>query len=370
MTTTDDTRRAFTLHWSLDATPEQAFEAWTDPRGSGGTSTTISRSPTSRSSSTCASAVVWRQKMVIDEETSYFTGGVYREIVPERAARLRMGRDGRLAEGRSREPRRRARRSRSFSRDGERTEMTLHVELPRTLSEDECPRVDRDGRRRLARHGRPSCRRARERAGTRLSLRSRTCDVRVRAALCLAEILGEPPPTRTRTRSCFFRQWLAERNLGLVPIADAVGVLVAGRWLARVRRGRRRPRRRDVRLALGSAVRPRGAVAGGGTIEEGWLVAPLDPRLGATAPYGREVGAVSSRAARRARSRGGARAGRVGVASPGGGSRAIATRPVDGTFSGPGARVRAHARRGRGARRARAPVGDGRGGTSSRAEPL
>ena len=31
MTTTDGTRRAFTLHWSLDATPEQAFEAWTDP---------------------------------------------------------------------------------------------------------------------------------------------------------------------------------------------------------------------------------------------------------------------------------------------------------------------------------------------------
>jgi RNA polymerase sigma-70 factor (ECF subfamily) len=56
---------------------------------------------------------------------------------------------------------------------------------------------------------------------------------------CLSELLrgpvpeaaGEDDPVR------FFRQWLAERNLGLVPIADAAGFSWPGRWIARVRGG-------------------------------------------------------------------------------------------------------------------------------------
>ncbi len=58
MTSTDHTPRSFTLTWLLDAPPETVFSAWTDPArlGSAGSTTPSSRSPTSRSSSTSASA--------------------------------------------------------------------------------------------------------------------------------------------------------------------------------------------------------------------------------------------------------------------------------------------------------------------------
>lgn len=62
-------------------------------------------------------------------------------------------------------------------------------------------------------------------------------------------------------------QWLAERNLGLVPIADPASFAWPGYWLARA--GER------IVVMFGS---PSGPVDGAlpGPIEEGWLVAPLD----------------------------------------------------------------------------------------------
>lgn len=108
---------------------------------------------------------------------------------------------------------------------------------------------------------------------------------------CLAEILGERPPDPETDALPFFGQWLAERNLGLVPIARAESFSWPGRWLARVRAA-------DGDRAVvmfgspsGALFDPAGALATGGTIEEGWLVAPLDPRLGTERPYGTEVGA-------------------------------------------------------------------------------
>jgi MOSC domain-containing protein YiiM len=108
--------------------------------------------------------------------------------------------------------------------------------------------------------------------------------------LCLGEILGEPAPDPDTDPLLFFRQWLAERNLGLVPIADAAAFSWPGTWLARVRAGDGDHAVVMVGSPSGALFDPSGAAAEGGTIEEGWLVAPLDPRLESDRPYGTEVG--------------------------------------------------------------------------------
>src|SRR6266516_1776514 len=52
---------------------------------------------------------------------------------------------------------------------------------------------------------------------------------------CLREILGTFPPPPEGDALLFFKQWLAERNLGLVPIDNAATFESPGRWLARIR---------------------------------------------------------------------------------------------------------------------------------------
>jgi len=108
---------------------------------------------------------------------------------------------------------------------------------------------------------------------------------------CLGEILGERPPDPDADALRFFRQWLAERNLGLVPIADAPSFDWPGRWLARVRGADGEHAVVMFGSPSGALFDPAGAVAAGGTIQEGWLVAPLDPWLGVDRPYGAETGA-------------------------------------------------------------------------------
>ena len=106
---------------------------------------------------------------------------------------------------------------------------------------------------------------------------------------CLGEILGERPPDPDADALLFFRQWLAERNLGLVPLEGAAAFSWPGSWLARVR-----ATDGDHAVVMfgspsGAYFDPAGAVAAGGTIEAGWLVAPLDPWLDTERPYGAEV---------------------------------------------------------------------------------
>jgi MOSC domain-containing protein len=113
---------------------------------------------------------------------------------------------------------------------------------------------------------------------------------------CLGVLLGEAPPEPEDDAFLFFKQWLAERNLGLVPIASASTFDWPGHWLARVRST-------DADHAVvmfgspsGALHDPAGALADGGTIEEGWLLARLDLRLPIEEPYGRDrrVGRVAS----------------------------------------------------------------------------
>lgn len=99
-------------------------------------------------------------------------------------------------------------------------------------------------------------------------------------------ILGVEPPAPEYDTLKFLRQWLAERNLGLVPIADAASFDWPGHWLARVG---------DHAVVMygspsGPLHDPAGALANGGTIEEGWLLARLDLHLPIDEPYGGERG--------------------------------------------------------------------------------
>ncbi len=65
--------------------------------------------------------------------------------------------------------------------------------------------------------------------------RSPHVGLRPRLRDCLREILGTVPPPPEDDALLFFKQWLAERNLGLVPIDNAASFEWPGRWLARVR---------------------------------------------------------------------------------------------------------------------------------------
>jgi hypothetical protein len=112
---------------------------------------------------------------------------------------------------------------------------------------------------------------------------------------CLAEILTVRPPPPEPDALLFYKQWLAERNLGLVPIAGAATFAWPGSWLARVQA----PDGDHAVVMFGSPSGPlldaAGAVADAGVVVEGWLVAPLDLRLPIDEPYGTEarVGVVA-----------------------------------------------------------------------------
>ena len=113
---------------------------------------------------------------------------------------------------------------------------------------------------------------------------------------CLGVVLGVSPPLPEYEPFLFFKQWLAERNLGLVPIANASEFEWPGNWLARVRSADGDHAVVMFGSPSGPLHDPSGALAVGGIIEEGWLLARLDIRLPIEEPYGQErrVGRVEA----------------------------------------------------------------------------
>jgi MOSC domain len=111
---------------------------------------------------------------------------------------------------------------------------------------------------------------------------------------CLGVVFGAPLPEPDYDAVLFFKQWLAERNLGLVPIANASEFDWPGHWLARVRAADGYHAVVMFGSPSGPLHDPSGALGRGGTIEEGWLLARLDVRLPIAEPYGQErrVGSV------------------------------------------------------------------------------
>ena len=113
---------------------------------------------------------------------------------------------------------------------------------------------------------------------------------------CLGVVLGVSPPLPDYEAFLFYKQWLAGRNLGVVPIANASAFDWPGHWLARVRSADGDHAVVMFGSPSGALHDPSGALARGGVIEEGWLLARLDVRLPIEEPYGqdRRVGHVAA----------------------------------------------------------------------------
>jgi uncharacterized protein YndB with AHSA1/START domain len=136
MTSTTRTRRDFTLTWTLEAPPEDVFQAWTDPDHLDWFYNDHQPIPSEPIELDLRIGGVWRQHMVIDADTAYVTGGIYREIVPHEKLVFAWGAsDGwpKLDPDRLDESPLVTVTLRPV--DG-RTEMTLHVELPTHISEE------------------------------------------------------------------------------------------------------------------------------------------------------------------------------------------------------------------------------------------
>ena len=93
----------------------------------------------------------------------------------------------------------------------------------------------------------------------------------------------------------FWRQWLAGRNLGLVPIDDPASFAWPGYWIAAVAAP---DGHRDAVLMFGvpsgPLLDPAGLLARGGSLVEGVVIAPFQLGLDVAVPYGEpaEAGGV------------------------------------------------------------------------------
>jgi len=107
---------------------------------------------------------------------------------------------------------------------------------------------------------------------------------------CIAEVLGAPAPVPEGEPLLFYKQWLAERNLGLVPIADAAGFDWPGRWLAKVRA----PDGEHAVVMFGSPsgawLDPGQAYGPGAEIAAGWMLSPLDLHVSTDSPWSPATG--------------------------------------------------------------------------------
>jgi len=127
--------RGFTVTRLLDAPPEMVFQAWTDPAYLEWffNPTTVPDGPATVDLRVGGQ---WRQHMKIDAERQYVTGGIYREIVPNKKLVFSFGAIGgwpaidpdRLDDG--------PLVTIDLKPVGRQTEMKLHLELPDHLSEE------------------------------------------------------------------------------------------------------------------------------------------------------------------------------------------------------------------------------------------
>lgn len=121
-----------------------------------------------------------------------------------------------------------------------------------------------------------------ERRSTTAGQTIRVFEVELRTHI--TTILGIEPPPPEGDALPFFRQWLGEHNLGLVPIADPAAFSWSGYWIAKSGD--------HAVLMYGSPSGPvEGDVSGG--IDAGWLLAPLDLELPIVQPYGIAAGTGS-----------------------------------------------------------------------------
>jgi uncharacterized protein YndB with AHSA1/START domain len=128
---------SFTLDWVLDAPPAQVFRAWTDPEHLGWFYNPDNPIPAEPVELDLRVGGEWRQLMVIDRSTIYHTGGVYREIVPNEKLVFAWGATGGWPELDLERLDDSPQVTVTLAEVDGRTEMSVHVELPAHLSEDD-----------------------------------------------------------------------------------------------------------------------------------------------------------------------------------------------------------------------------------------
>jgi uncharacterized protein YndB with AHSA1/START domain len=132
---TESTPREFTLSWTLDAPVAQVFRAWTDPEHLQWYYNDHQPIPSDPIEVDLRVGGVWRQRMVINEETDFVTGGVYREIVRDEKLVFNWGATDGWPELDLERPDESPLVTVSLTEVGGRTEMTVRVQLPEGISE-------------------------------------------------------------------------------------------------------------------------------------------------------------------------------------------------------------------------------------------
>jgi uncharacterized protein YndB with AHSA1/START domain len=131
--------RVFTLTWTLDAPAADVFRAWTDPDHLDWFYNDAMPVPAEPIELDLRVGGVWRQQMVIDDSTAYPTGGVYREIVHGRKLVFSWGATGGWPELDSERLDDSPLVTVTLAQSGGRTEMTVTVELPESMSGEGMP---------------------------------------------------------------------------------------------------------------------------------------------------------------------------------------------------------------------------------------
>ena len=110
---------------------------------------------------------------------------------------------------------------------------------------------------------------------------------------CLSELLGSEVPEALKDSDeplRFVQQWLAERNLGLVPIANPASFDWAGKWIAVVEGCDGQHAVVMFGSPSGVWLDPSSAYKEDASIVAGWMLTPLDLHLPTQTPYGTAVG--------------------------------------------------------------------------------
>jgi uncharacterized protein YndB with AHSA1/START domain len=129
-----ESSRELTFSWTLDAPRAQVFRAWTDPDHLGWFYNDEQPVPPEPIEVDLRIGGVWRQTMVISDETSYVTGGVYREIVEDERLVFAWGAVDGWPELDPENLDESPQVTVALSEVGGRTQMTLVCELPASLS--------------------------------------------------------------------------------------------------------------------------------------------------------------------------------------------------------------------------------------------
>jgi uncharacterized protein YndB with AHSA1/START domain len=142
MDSTNTVDRSFTITRILDAPRALVFLAWTDPHHLGQWYYNDEQPiPTDPITVDLRVGGAWRVKVVIDEQNQYFTGGIYREIVPGEKLVFTWGAVGGWPAIDADHPEADAPVAtitfNEVGNHGEQTEMIFHMSLPEHLSEEQ-----------------------------------------------------------------------------------------------------------------------------------------------------------------------------------------------------------------------------------------